>query len=393
MTKFFSNKCTALFGASAAVLLVACGGGGGSSTTAGTGTLKVALTDAPACGFDEVNVTVSKVRVHQSGTAADSDAGWSDIVLSPARKINLLDLTNGVLEDLGQTTLPAGTYNQVRLVLTPNTNTAPLANSVVPTNGTETALATPSAVQSGIKLNGDFEVLDGATTDLTLDFDACKSIVTRGNGSFGLKPVVRIIPMGTSGAITGYVDPAAVAAGNPVVSAQVDGVVMRSTVPAADGSFSLSPLEAGTYTVVLTSDGRASDVVGAVPVTAKASTVLSNSKAPLLTASATSHSLSGKLLPPEAEGSLNAFQAVTAGQTVAIRYQGTNVTTGDYSMTLPVAAPRYGQYTSTLPLVLAPQNGAAGKYAVQATAVGYQSQSVDIDVSAGPVTHDFTLVK
>jgi hypothetical protein len=331
--------------------------------------------------------------VHQNAAAGEADGGWSEIVLNPARKIDLLNLTNGVLEDLGQTSLPVGAYNQMRLVLSPNTGSTPLANSVVPTNGTEIALDTPSAVQSGIKLNGDFEVVEGATTELTLDFDACKSIVTRGNGSYGLKPVVRIIPMAVSGAITGYVDPTAVASGNAVVSAQVNGVVVRSTVPAADGAFSLSPLEAGTYTVVLTADTRASDIVAAVPVTPKASTVLSNIGMPLLTASSASNALSGKLLPPEAEGALKAYQTFAFGSTVEIRYQGANVTTGDYSMMLPTAAPRYGQYSSTLPLTLTTQGGVAGKYAVQATGIGYQSQSADIDVSSSPVTRDFTLVK
>ena len=136
-----------------AALLAACGGGGSSSTAPGT--LRVALTDAPACGYDEVNVTVQKVRVHQSGTAADTDSGWSEVVLNPARKINLLDLTNGVLEELGQTELPAGTYSQLRLQLASNGGTAPLANSLVLTggDGSEIPLDTPSAQQSGLKMN------------------------------------------------------------------------------------------------------------------------------------------------------------------------------------------------------------------------------------------------
>lgn len=39
-------------------------GGGGGSGSVQAGVLSVSLTDAPACGFDEVNVTVSRVRVH-----------------------------------------------------------------------------------------------------------------------------------------------------------------------------------------------------------------------------------------------------------------------------------------------------------------------------------------
>src|SRR6478735_447696 len=99
----------------AAAALVACGGGGGgdgSSPSPSMGTLAVSMTDAPACGFDAVNVTVNKVRVHTSSSASDTDAGWTDITLSPAKKINLLDLTNGTLASLGQTPLPAGHYTQ-----------------------------------------------------------------------------------------------------------------------------------------------------------------------------------------------------------------------------------------------------------------------------------------
>ena len=90
----------------AAAVLVACGG----SDSGGTGTIRFSMTDAPACGFDAVNVTVSKVRVHESDSAGDNDSGWSEIKLEPAKLINLLSLTHGVLEELGQTQLPAGKY-------------------------------------------------------------------------------------------------------------------------------------------------------------------------------------------------------------------------------------------------------------------------------------------
>lgn len=47
------------------LLLAACGGGGSGSDDAGAGTLRVSLTDAPACGYDSVHVTVEKLRVHR----------------------------------------------------------------------------------------------------------------------------------------------------------------------------------------------------------------------------------------------------------------------------------------------------------------------------------------
>ena len=142
-----------------------CGGGGGGGSAPGK--LGVSMTDAPSCGFDAVNVTVVKVRAHKSSSATDTDAGWNDITLSPARKINLLNLNNGVLDYLGETPLPAGHYTQLRLVLDPNTAVG-FANSVVPTGGVETALVTPSAVQSGIKLVDEFDVPSGQRVDLML---------------------------------------------------------------------------------------------------------------------------------------------------------------------------------------------------------------------------------
>src|SRR5450759_5980119 len=160
-----------------AALVAGCGSGNG----AGSGTLGISLTDAPACGFDAVYVTVVKVRVHQSSSASDTAAGWTDITLNPARKIDLLSLNNGVLDNLGETPLAAGHYTQLRLVLDPNTVVAGLANPVVPTGGTtEFPLFTPSALQSGIKLINQFDVASGQRVDLVLDFNACKSIVLRG---------------------------------------------------------------------------------------------------------------------------------------------------------------------------------------------------------------------
>src|SRR5688572_12091087 len=130
----------------AAAALAACGGGGGGSTS--TGTMRLAITDAPACGYDSVFVTVEKVRVHQAQGAAEGDAGWSELALSPPRRVDLLTLTNGVLSELGQMTLPAGKYTQLRLVLAANGGANPMANAVIPTGGTEQPLKTPSGQQS-----------------------------------------------------------------------------------------------------------------------------------------------------------------------------------------------------------------------------------------------------
>jgi len=383
------------------VLITGCSGGD-SGSQQGTGTLSVSLTDAPACGFDEVNVTVSKVRVHQSSSASENDGDWSEITLNPARKINLLNLTNGALESLGETPLPAGHYTQLRLVLSANTGTTP-ANSIVlsgTTTTAEIALVTPSAVQSGIKLINEFDVAPGQRVDLVLDFDACKSIVTRGNGSYALKPVIKVIPFVMNG-IEGFVDPSLLNS-NVMVSAQANGIVVNSTVPNAQtGGFFLARLEPGSYDVVITADGRATAVIAGVPVSsvtgsAVVSTV-STTAAPITLPTSTTRTVSGTvtLSPPnstEVVASVATKQTFTAGTTVTVKSQAADLLSGTYTITLPVGAPQFGQYgTGALPIALTAQPAAAGNYNVEASATGYQTQSVNVDISAADATQNFTL--
>lgn len=379
----------ALLGATllGAAVLVACGGGGGDTAPATPvstiGTLAVSLTDAPACGFDAVNVTVSKVRVHRSDSALDTESGWTDITLNPARKINLLNLSNGVLEALGQTSLEAGRYTQMRLVLDTN------ANTVVPVDGkTELPLETPSAVQSGIKLVGAFEVNAGRKTEVVLDFDACKSVVTRGKGSYALKPVVKVVPVAANG-ISGFVSTAVLGRGVQV-SAQQNGSIVSATTPnPATGEFFLSRLAPGNYDVVITADNSAASVVAAVPVaSATSTTVLSTLMAPILLAPGNTGSIGGAvtMTPASTEPAfVAARQTFAAGPTVTIKYAGADLASGAYTIAkLPVSAPQFARYSATLPLSFSAGSAApAGKYRVEASATGYAARAIDgVDIGS-----------
>ncbi len=377
-----------------AVLVVGCGGGGGGATP---GKLGVSLTDAPACGFDAVNVTVTKVRVHQSGTATENDGGWTDITLNPARKINLLDWNNGGLTQLGETPLAAGRYSQLRLVLDPNTSNG-VANSVVPTGGVETPLVTPSAVQSGIKLVNEFDVASGQRVDLLMDFDACKSIVTRGNGVYALKPVIKVVPYVLNG-INGYVDLALLPSG-VMVTAQQGGVVVQTTAPnTITGEFFLARLPAGTYDVVLTANGRSTAVIAGVVVATATSVVSVSNTVTRITmpASATGTVSGNATLNPSNTATVAyvmAKQSFGASPTVTVKSVAANdMNSGAYSLSLPIGEPLLGQFgTGILPITLNLQSGLAGKYSVAASATGYQTQSVSKDVSVANATQDFVLV-
>lgn len=392
MSKPTISYSLAVMAALSAAVLSACGGGGGGSTPSSqtAGTLAVSMTDAPACGFDAVNVTVSKVRVHQSASAADTDSGWTDITLNPARKINLLALNNGTLDALGQTSLSAGHYSQLRLVLDANTGNG-LANSVIPSgSSTEQSLDTPSAVQSGIKLVNEFDVAAGQRVDLVLDFDACKSVLTKGNGKYALKPVVKVIPYTLNG-ISGYVSTALLAS-HVMVSAQQNGMVVSAAAPnPATGEFALTRLPLGNYDVVLTADASAAAVVGAVPVTSTSAMVpISTAAAPITLPASGNGSISGTVTLAPLSTTTGAYvaakQTLAAGPSVTIKYQGADLDSGNYTLSgLPLKAPQYAPYSATLPLqfsTAATVLPGAGKYMVEASASGYATLSTPVvDIS------------
>jgi hypothetical protein len=375
-----------------AAVVAACGGGGtGAVVEQPMGTLRFALTDAPACGFDEVNITVSRIRVHQSQNADDSASGWRDHNLTPPRRINLIDLQNGVLEELGQMALPAGQYTQLRLLLDANApannNTA---NSVLPVGVSEQQpLDTPSGTQSGIKLINSFTVPAGGLVDLLLDFDACKSIVTRGNGSFGLKPVITFVPRVVA-EIVGNVDPSIAGVR---ISAQAGGAVMRSTVPDANGAFKLAflnPAVAANVDVVFAAPGRTTSVISAVPIAVQSITRVSTATVPLTLSFAVNRNASGNVAPAAALPSVRAVQKVGTVPQVEIASVNAN-DAGVYVLTLPAGPPSLAPYSATLPLVFIPQVTDAGLYTLEASAPGFVTQSNAIDLTTANATVDFTL--
>lgn len=413
-------------------VVAGCGSDGGGSTQPGT--LGVSLTDAPACGYEQVNVTVSKVRVHQSNSVNEDAAGWTDITLNPPRTINLLDLNDSTqapkfaLENLGETSLAAGHYTQLRLVLDKNNGNQPSANWIVlegkdPNNpNNKIPLDTPSAVQSGIKLIHQFTVNSGQRVDLLLDFDACHSIVKTGNGTYKLKPVIKVIPTELNG-IEGFVDKTSFESNSLVgkkviASAQFNGEIVRATVVNTDtGKFFIAHLDpANDYDVVITADDHATAVIAAVPVEpAPVITAISTSAAPFTLQTSTAQSISGTVTldPPDDDGTVivAAKQTLNSGPTVTVKSVVANVLdtalpNGDYqyNMTLPTGAPSFASYHA-IPPPITPTDAAqalvAKIYTVQGSAqvvtttgtTDYATQvplASAVDITTTP-TQDFTL--
>lgn len=369
MNTISSFPLKTLIAAAAAATLVACGGG---DDAGGEGTLRLHLTDAPACGFDAVNVTVERVRVHNSASADPGAPGWSELVLNPPRRLDLLELTNGVMETLGELPLPAGSYQQLRLVLADNGGQTPLANSVLPSGQTEVALKTPSGQQSGVKMNVDVDVAANQMIDLLIDFDACKSVVTAGaSGQYLLKPVVRVLPYLISG-VSGQIEATTYTAG-ALVSLQQDGVVVRATTPQDDGRFVLQPAPAGSYSVVFTAPNRTTMVVHGVPVVADTVTALG---APIALPASAVGTVYGHA---PVDTLVRAMQPLSGGPVIEVAGRYVDGVTGGYRFSLPTDAPRVASYVApSAALDFVADTAAAGRYQLDADLAGFAGKTVSL---------------
>jgi hypothetical protein len=375
--------------------LASCGGGGGDAGTPAvtnpssstSGTLALSLTDAPACGFDHVYVTVQKVRVNASADASEDGAGWTDLTVGPTQRFDLLTLQNGVLASLGQMPLSAGHYAQLRLVLAENSTATPLANSVVlsGSDGGEVALKTPSGQTSGLKLNASIDIAANQMADFVLDFDACKSVVTAGNsGQYLLKPVVSVVPNLLSG-VSGYVDPST-ANGTTSVSLQQGGVVLKATAPDSTGKFVLAPVAPGNYDLVIHARSRASMVVTGVPVTARTVTVLSSATTPLAPAAALEGRISGNVMAAgvASTASIAATQKLGNGTLVTVGETTADATTGAYTLNLTATPPWVAAYTAPPATLAFSADATAGLlYTVNASLNGTTKSAGPFAVAAG----------
>jgi len=279
---FFTFVLALLVGA--ILFLFACSSSSKMSSGAPT-TVNVMVSDPATCSapqgpFSHIYVTITDVQVNASSGAGDNDPGWID--LTPAlpqnpQQVDLLGQANNqcFLAMLGSTTeLQAGSYQQIRILLAnngtvvPNNQCGSTANCVMVSSNPSMAqpLQLASESQTGLKIpsgqiaGGQLSVAAGQTEDLDIDFDACASIVSQGNGQFRLKPVlhageVSVTSSSINGKIVDSLSGQAIAGGNTVValeqkdSSGIDRVVME-TVTDSTGAFVFCPVAAGTYDVV-----------------------------------------------------------------------------------------------------------------------------------------------
>ncbi|MGH2644104.1 MAG: DUF4382 domain-containing protein [Chitinophagaceae bacterium] len=206
--------------------------------------LQVYLTDSPG-DYQAVWIDIQKVMINTSADTADSSGGWKEVTMLKPGLYNLLNFRNGADTVLAGVDIPGGTnITQIRLVLGDS-------NSVVLNNGTVVPLKTPSAQQSGLKLNFHATLTTGISYALELDFDAARSIVKAGNsGKYLLKPVIRAFAKVAGGAIEGVVLPDSAQA---QVLAITPGDTMGA-IPDNAGNYKFWGVPSGAYQLIFDAD-------------------------------------------------------------------------------------------------------------------------------------------
>lgn len=236
-----------------------------------TGRLSIQLTDAPF-PFDlvaEANVTIFKVDARLSDDDDEMDDEMDDdesessfvTLMEEEITVNLLDLTNGVTEELADVEVPVGTYDLVRVHVR--------GVNVVLTDERSFDLTVPSGEQTGIKIFIDpgLTVAGGLSSDLLLDFDVSRSFVAKGSTNsvdgitgFNFKPVIKASNLSTAGTLSGIVATMDGETTVPLENAQISVLdtneeAVTSGATNVDGAYAIMGLEAGTYKVFSSMNG------------------------------------------------------------------------------------------------------------------------------------------
>jgi hypothetical protein len=267
-------KLWALIASSLFIVMLAACGGGGESSSSSTGTLSLGLSDATTAEYNAVYVTIEEVQVHM-----DEGGSWQRVA-SPNKTYNLLELVNGVREQLGITEIETAHYTQMRLIIgkSPDdtinllSESHPYANYIIDNADTYYELKIPSGYQTGIKIVHGFDITENQTTELILDFDACRSVVQAGNsGKWLLKPTIKIASLEDFSIINGTVtDDSDAGIEGALVSAQIfnggttetkdddELIIQAATITDSNGEYKLF-VTPGTYNLFVYAEATVPD--------------------------------------------------------------------------------------------------------------------------------------
>ncbi|MBW2624475.1 MAG: DUF4382 domain-containing protein [Deltaproteobacteria bacterium] len=342
------NKWIILAVLLASFIIIGCNSGTDGS---GEGSLSLSLTDSAISGVEEVWVTIAEIQVHSS------EDGWfsleSDVDFPIT--VDLLTLQNGIVESLGLSDIPEGHYTQIRLYLGAEidpamVNPPPYPNCIF--DGTDyQELTIPSGFQSGIKLVHPFDIESGATCELTLDFDASRSIHRTGSGVYKMRPTIKVVATASSGSVSGQAEPepGAIVMAQQTAADTCGGIdLVQTTTANADGSYQLAYLEPGSYTVVVIRDGFSIAVEADVQVEAGVENTGHDFTLTALENGDAFHSISGTVSNVPTDETANPrVIAITEIDSNSVAADQSNISTEDGSYILNVPPGDYILYFCT----------------------------------------------
>ena len=238
----------------------------------GTGRLLVHITDAPfpINLIEKATVTITKVEVRND---AESEEHPFLTIFEGSKEFNLLELRNGVMEELVDVEIPAGSYNLIRIYVEDA--------GIVVMDHESYSVKVPSGSQTGIKMfiKPSLQVQGGLTSEVILDFNLEKSFVLKGNmdspagiKGFNFKPVIRAVNKTITGTIQGVVSDSDM---NPLpgvtVSIMLDELVTTPTEE--DGSYALPGIPSGIYSITAEDENYTTLTIDEVEVVAGNKTV------------------------------------------------------------------------------------------------------------------------
>ena len=191
------------------------------------GTLNIKLIDSPA-QYDHVYIDIQQVKINHS------ELGWLNAGPTITGVYDLLDFNNGIDTLLFSNKIAVGKITQIRLVLGTN-------NTLVK-DGITYALSVPGSAESGLKINVQEDITENGNVTRWVDFDAYRSIIQLGNGTYKLMPVLRSYNTNGNGIIKGSIIPLDA---DPLVYAISNGDTMTA-IPENNGSFQFNGMN-GIY--------------------------------------------------------------------------------------------------------------------------------------------------
>ncbi len=395
---------SALFATS---ILAGCGGGGSGTNSAATptGVVNVTLTDGPGDDYDHVWITVKAISFHTDSniTWNKNDASWKTTTLATPVTLDMANLTNGALNQVFTgMNLPVGSYKQIRLflagfddALTASASAAGLTyNDQIDYTDNAVVHHVPLEIAypvQGLQLNGNFNVTEGSTLNLAVDFDLEHDLVRFKHGTefhFTMKPNLHYFDLNQSGAITGNIDPAQLCvtsvtsscAYNMIVKAEIlaaDGTRhfdTRATTVKPDGSFTLYPLPSGaSYDVLIRGRNMETMLIKAVvapagSTPASGAAILSTAAIPIQLSLNSSEYFANFSTPLSPTSGYAIFQQTLPGATEVpyeVRWRNTNPFTGilEGPVALAHGPMHVASYTSGTTLAfnnMTPQEGDGG---------------------------------